>query len=605
MASWTLGAKRILEDEEWQTLRMLFPFFLEYKYRFIFAISCVGVIQLINVATPWLLGSIIDSLDINLHDAIAIPLFLLGTYVFIRFLAVAVAELQMAVFGMVTVRATKNLSLKVMRHLHGLDLEYHLSRKTGGLTRDMDRGISAITGLIQLFSLQLLGMLMGFFLVIGIFLAWFDWRYAIIVSVCVVIYAVYTVKITQWRTPIIRASNEAHSRAHTRAVDSLINHENVKYFGNEELEHELYYHELNIWERARAKNRYSLAALNVGQSFVVHLGLLGMLFIACAAIVGGELSLGKLVALNGYAIQVFGPLGALGSMYRRLKQAFTDVENMLAILLREPQVVSVPNALPLPQGEGPIEFNDVHFAYRPDRPILKGVTFTVQPHERVALVGPSGAGKSTIARLLFRFYDVDSGSIRVNGSDVKVVDLDGLRRAFGVVPQDTSLFNDTLAQNIRYGRDEATEEQIESVIKMAHLNSLIDQLPQGVETLVGERGLKLSGGEKQRVAIARTMLKNPSFLLFDEATSSLDTATESAIMRAINEVSDGRTTLLIAHRLSTVIDADRIIVLVDGKVEESGNHIQLLDKGGVYARLWKLQHREITIEEADLQFAAS
>lgn len=605
MAGWTLGTRRLLEEEEWLTLKMLLPFFFEYKYRFIFAISCVGVLQLINVATPWLLGAIVDSLDLKLHEAIVIPLLLLGTYVFIRFFAVAVAEIQMAVFGMVTVRATKNLSLKLLRHLHNLDLEYHLSRKTGGLTRDMDRGIAAITGLIQLFSLQMLSMGMGFFFVIGIFLAWFDWRYALIVSICVVIYAVYTVKVTQWRTPIIRASNEAHSRAHTRAVDSLINHENVKYFGNEEIEHYLYNQELNIWERARAKNRYSLAALNVGQSFVVHIGLMGMLLIACNAIVIGELSLGKLVALNGYAIQVFGPLGALGSMYRRLKQAFTDVENMLAMLLQKPTIVNPADPVAMPRGEGPIEFNDVHFAYRPDRPILRGVTFTINPNERVALVGPSGAGKSTVARLLFRFYDTQQGEIRVNGENVKNIDLDSLRRSFGVVPQDTTLFNDTLEQNIRYGREDATDEEIQKVIKMAHLNGLISQLPQGLETVVGERGLKLSGGEKQRVAIARTMLKNPTFLLFDEATSSLDTATESSIMHAIDEVSVGHTTLLIAHRLSTVIDADRIIVLVNGRVHESGSHIELLDQGGVYSRLWQLQHREISHQDAQQQFGVT
>ena len=571
MPGWTFGVRRFLEEEEWLTLKMLFPFFLEYKYRFIFAISCVGVLQLINVATPWLLGSIIDSLDLKLHDVIVIPLALLSTYVFIRFLAVAVSELQMAVFGMVTVRVTKNLSLKLLRHLHNLDLDYHLSRKTGGLTRDMDRGIAAITGLIQLFSLQLLGMCTGFFFVIGIFLAWFDWRYAVIVSICVVVYAVYTVKVTQWRTPIIRASNLAHSRAHTRAVDSLINHENVKYFGNEEMEHHYYNEELNIWERARAKNRYSLAALNVGQSFVVHLGLMGMLLIACNAIVVGELSLGKLVALNGYAIQVFGPLGALGSMYRRLKQAFTDVENMLAMLIQKPKVVSPVNAFELPPGEGPIEFRDVHFSYLPNRPILRGVSFTVQPNERVALVGPSGAGKSTIARLLFRFYDVNSGDIRVNGADIRNVDLDNLRLAFGVVPQDTTLFNDTLEQNIRYGREGASDDELQTVIKMAHLNGLISQL------------------------------KNPRFLLFDEATSSLDTATESSIMHAIDEVSTGRTTLMIAHRLSTVIDADRIIVLVNGQVQESGSHIELLDLGGVYSRLWQLQHREISHQEVQHQ----
>ena len=600
MASWSFGAISMLAPRDWQALKMLLPFVFEFKYRFAFCVACLVLIQLANLANPYLLGSLVDHFAQSganeLVVATAIPLALLIVYVFTRFSGLAISEIQNAVFGTVTVRGTRRLSLVLLTHLHDLDLEYHLSRKTGGLSRDMDRGIGALTGLIRLFTFSLFGMFLSIASVVGVFVAFFGWSYAVITIVCAVVYGVYTVKVTTWRTPIIRHSNQAHSRAHTRAIDSLINHENVKYFGNERAETALYDEELTIWERARARNRYSLAALNVGQAFVVHFGLLLMLGLACYGVVSGEYSPGNLVALNGYALQVFGPLGALGSIYRQLKQAFTDVEAMLDILDTQPSVSSLENARPLPEGDGPIEFRNVHFLYKQDRPILKGVSFTVNPGEKVALVGPSGGGKSTVVRLLFRFYDVQGGSIRVNGVDIKELNLDSLRARIGVVPQETTLFNDTLEQNIQYGSLEATPEEIQAATAMAHLSGLISVLPEGMDTVVGERGLKLSGGEKQRVAIARTMLKKPTFLIFDEATSSLDSATEASIMHAINEVSEGHTTLMIAHRLSTVIDADRILVLARGEICESGSHDELLARGGHYAQLWKLQHREIDHE---------
>ena len=610
MASWSFGSISMLEPRDWQALKMLLPFVFEFKYRFAFCLVCLVLIQIANLANPYLLGSLVDHFADSGADplavAVTVPVALLFIYVFIRFSGLAISEIQNAVFGTVTVRGTRRLSLVLLTHLHGLDLEYHLSRKTGGLSRDMDRGIHALTGLIRLFAFSLFGMFMSIAGVVGVFIAFFGWSYAVISVVCAVIYGVYTVKVTAWRTPIIRRSNVAHSKAHTRAIDSLINHENVKYFGNEGAETSLYDQELTIWERARARNRYSLAALNIGQSFVVHFGLLLMLGLACYGVVQGEYTPGNLVALNGYALQVFGPLGALGSIYRQLKQAFTDVEAMLDILDTQPTVTVRTNAAPLPVGDGPIQFEDVHFFYKPDRPILKGVSFTVNPGEKVALVGPSGGGKSTVGRLLFRFYDVHSGSISINGVDIRDVNLDSLRSRLGVVPQETTLFNDTLQQNIQYGLLGATAQDIETATRMAHLDSLIGILPEGMDTVVGERGLKLSGGEKQRVAIARTMLKKPTFLLFDEATSSLDSATEASIMHAINEVSEGHTTLMIAHRLSTVIDADRILVLADGEVCESGSHEELLTHGGHYEQLWKLQHREIDHEtyqrEAALQF---
>ena len=607
MATWSIGSISMLSPRDWHALKMLLPFVFEFKYRFAFCLVCLIFIQLANLANPYLLGALVDHFATpstpDLTVAATIPVALLLVYVFMRFSGLAVAEIQTAVFGTVTVRGTRRLSLVLLTHLHDLDLEYHLSRKTGGLSRDMDRGISALTGLIRLFTFSLFGMFMSIAGVIGVFLAFFGWTYALITLVCAVIYGVYTVKVTEWRTPIIRHSNQAHSRAHTRAIDSLINHENVKYFGNEGAETTLYDDELTIWERARARNRYSLAALNIGQSFVVHFGLLLMLGLACYGVLKGDYTAGQLVMLNGYALQVFGPLGALGSIYRQLKQAFTDVEAMLDILETQPTVKNETNSPLLPNGEGPIEFRNVHFFYKPDRPILNGVSFTVEPGERVALVGPSGGGKSTIARLLFRFYDVQSGSIQINGTDIRNVNLDSLRSRIGVVPQETTLFNDTLEQNIQYGLLDATAEDIQIATSMAHLEGLINILPDGLQTVVGERGLKLSGGEKQRVAIARTMLKKPTFLVFDEATSSLDSATEASIMHAINEVSVGHTTLMIAHRLSTVIDADRILVLVNGQVSESGSHQELLDLDGHYCQLWKLQHREIdhkTFQESTL-----
>ena len=580
---------------------MLLPFTIEFKFRFVFCLFCLVLIQAANLSVPALIGSIVDALNNSggVPDAAvfaAIPLGLLLCYVFVRFSTLAFAELQNAVFGTITVRATRRLSLKLLAHLHALDVDYHLSRKTGGLTRDMDRGIMALTSLLRLFTFTLTSMLISIIGVMGIFLQWFGSIYAVIVGVAATLYAIYTVKVTAWRTPIIRESNDAHSRAHTRAVDSLINYENVKIFGTESLEHELYDSELIHWEKARARNRYSLAALNIGQGFVVHAGLFGMLFLACFDLIQGELTTGNFVTISGYATMVFNPLGALGSIYRQLKQAFTDVERMLDMLDVKPTITNPEVKLRLPEGDGPIEFRDVKFHYREDRPILKGVSFRVNPGEKVALVGPSGSGKSTIAKLLFRFYDVTSGAIRVNGVDVREVNVDSLRYAMGMVPQDTTLFNDTLFQNIKYGRVSASDVEVRRAAQMAQLLDTVSNLPEGFETMVGERGLKLSGGEKQRVAIARTMLKRPSFLVFDEATSSLDPETESSVMHAINSVSQHHTTLVIAHRLSTVMDADRIIVLVNGKIQESGTHEQLLLRHGVYHRLWSLQNRELEEE---------
>ena len=592
LARLLLGEEKFLTEQDWTAIKMMLPFFLEFKGRLALAFGCLALIHAAQLTVPYLLKLIIDDLDSTKAQIVALPLALLIVYVLVRFLSGALRELREAVFGTVTVRAMRRLSLTLLDHLLGLDLEYHVARRTGAVSRDMDRGVMAITSLMRILTFQLLGMFIGVFGVAGIMIAFFDWIYAAIVLAAAVFYGVYTVKVTAWRTPFIRQSNEANSRANTRAIDSLINYETVKTFGNEGTETTFYDEDLAIWEKARARNRYSLAALNVGQSFIVHIGLLGMMVIAAKAVVEGSIGIGDLVAINGYAVQVFVPLNALGSIYRQLKNAFTDVELMFEILETSPKVVSPRSAPWLPPGEGPVEFDGVSFAYQPERPIVKGIDFRIEPKQTLALVGPSGSGKSTIARLLFRFYDPDRGAVRVNGTNIRDVDVASLRRAFGVVPQDVTLFNDTLYHNIAYGRLDADEIAVKRAASLARLDELIGRLPNGFDTVVGERGLKLSGGEKQRVAIARAILKNPTFLIFDEATSSLDTVTERAIMHAIDEVSARHTTLIISHRLSTVVDADCILLLEDGEIRETGSHNELLAQGGKYARMWAVQRKE-------------
>ena len=581
----------LLNEQEFRVLRSLAPYLAKHRLVISIALVIMLLVTGLSLMLPFLLKYVVDSLALPPAEILAwLPVALVFGYVAARFINFGMRELNFAIYGTVTVAAMREVSLRLLQHLHKLDLSYHLSRQTGAISRDMDRGVNAIAALLRILAFQLINMAFGITGVSIIMMTAYDLRYAAMVLLAVVLYVAWTIRVTDWRTPFIRESNDAASRASTRAVDSLINYETVKYFNNENLEYALYDKDLAIWASARRRNRFSLAALNVGQAFFVHAGMLGMMLLSVQGVLSGSLTLGDVVAINAFAVQVFIPLNQLGGFYRELKRCFTDVERMFAILETPSNLSQPKEARNLPEGKGPIEFCNVSFAYEKDRPVLHQVSFTLEAGERVALVGRSGAGKSTLTRLLFRFYDIAEGKILVNGLPTTELDPESLRRAIAVVPQDCALFNDSLLNNLAYGNPNATREEINSAIQLAQLEELIKSLPNGLQTLVGERGLKLSGGERQRVAIARAILKNPRFLIFDEATSSLDTLTEERIMQAINTVSAGHTTLIIAHRLSTIAQADRILVLSDGQIAEQGDHTSLLAAKGLYAELWWQQN---------------
>lgn len=576
---------------EWRAVLRLLPYLAQFRARVGIALALLIAAKLANVALPLVMKHIVDALDVsqNTAAAITLPLAALLLYGGLRFATVALGELRDLVFGRVTERAMHGVALDVFRHLHGLDLEFHLARRTGGLSRDIERGVGGIRFLLRFMLFNIVPTLLEIGLIAAILMAGYSWSFAAIILVSVVLYVAFSIIVTEWRTSHVRTQNRLSSRANTRAIDSLLNYETVKYFGNERFEADEYDRNLDEWEAAMGRNRLSLATLNAGQAVIVAGAVTLMMVLAAQQVVDGTMTLGDLVAVNAYMIQLFVPLNFLGFVYREIKQALADMGRMFRLTDETAQVVDAPDARQAPSGPVAIRFEQVGFAYDARRPILDGVDFEVPAGQKVAVVGASGAGKSTLARLLFRFYDVDSGAIRVGGQDVRAVTQDSLRANMGVVPQDTVLFNDTLGYNIRYGRPEATDADVERAARLAHLDGLIQRLPDGYDTLVGERGLKLSGGEKQRVAIARAMLKNPGILIFDEATSSLDSDSERAVLAALREVAADRTTLVIAHRLSTIVDADRIVVLDGGRVVEQGSHRQLLAHDGVYARLWRMQ----------------
>jgi len=575
-----------------RTLRSLLPFLWAYRGRVLLALGFLVLAKVANVGIPLVLKGIVDGLDPAKQDILVLPLALLLGYGALKLASSLFNELRDSVFARVRHGAMRQVSLKVLEHLHRLSLRFHLERKTGGLSRDIERGTRSVSSLMNYMVFSILPTLVEITMIAGILLSRYDVWFAVVTFVSVVVYIAFTMFITEWRMKYRITMNAFDSRANTQAIDSLLNYETVKYFGNEGHELQRYDDSLHSWEAAAVKSQTSLSALNFGQSAIIAAGVTLIMILASRGVIAGTMTLGDLVLVNAFLLQMFIPLNFLGVVYSQLKHSLADMHLMFEVLERAPEITDRPSAPALDAGRGEIRFEHVSFAYDPARPILYDVSFTVQPGQKVAIVGPSGAGKSTVARLLFRFYDIKAGSILINGQDIREVSQDSLRRAIGIVPQDTVLFNETLYYNIAYADPDATPEQVHEAARMANLHAFITALPQGYDTVVGERGLKLSGGEKQRVAIARAILKNPRILVFDEATSSLDSRSEQLILEALREAAAHHTSLVIAHRLSTIVDADHILVMEAGRIIESGVHQALLAHNGVYAKLWALQQEE-------------
>ncbi len=576
------------------TLRALLPYLwpagrLDLKGRVVLAMALLATAKVVNVQVPLLLKQIFDALDTTQHQVIAVPIALLVGYGLARVLAVAFGELRDAVFARVGQHAIRAVALTTFRHLHRLALRFHLERQTGGLSRVIERGTKGIEFLLTFMLFNVLPTLLEIALVCGILLYKYEASFAIITFFAVVGYIAYTLLVTEWRIKYRRRMNQSDEEANTRAIDSLLNYETVKYFGNEEHEARRFDQALQRYERAAVQSKVSLSLLNIGQGFFVGAGVVAAMVLAARGIADGTLGLGDLVLINAFLLQLYQPLGFLGFVYREIKQSLVDMERMFHLLDREAEIADAPDAAPLRAGGGEITFDHVDFGYETNREILRDVTFTVPAGKTVAVVGPSGAGKSTLSRLLFRFYDVSAGAIRIDGQDLRDVTQASLRAAIGTVPQDTVLFNDTIRYNIEYAKPGASFDEVTRVARLANIHDFIASLPDGYDTMVGERGLKLSGGEKQRVAIARMLLKAPPIMVFDEATSALDTHTEKEIQASLRELSQNHTTLVIAHRLSTVVDADEILVLEAGRVAERGRHETLLAADGLYAQMWRRQ----------------
>jgi ATP-binding cassette subfamily B protein len=578
---------------DWQTLSRLFPYLWQYKWRVCFALVFMVGAKLANVSVPLLLKQLVDTMNLQPGDGrvlLVVPVGLLMTYGALRLSTSAFTELRELVFAKATQGAARAIALQTFEHLHALSLRFHLARQTGGMTRDIERGVRGIESLISYSLYSIVPTLIEVGLVLSILAVKFDAMFAWITLGALSFYIFFTVRITEWRIQFRREANEFDSAAHTKAVDSLLNYETVKYFGNEAFEAQRYDQSLERLRRSRLKAQSSLSLLNIGQQLIIAGALVAMLWRATQGVVDGRMTLGDLVMINAFMIQLYIPLNFLGMLYREIKQSLTDLDKMFGLMDRECEVADVPGAQALSlQGAPDVVFDRVWFAYEPDRPILKDISFAIPAGKTVAVVGPSGSGKSTLARLLFRFYDVQQGFVRIAGQDIRQVTQTSVRRSLGIVPQDTVLFNDSVAYNIAYGRPSASQSEIEEAAKSARIHDFIVSTPKGYLTPVGERGLKLSGGEKQRVAIARTLLKDPPILVFDEATSALDSANERAIQAELASVAQNKTTLVIAHRLSTVVDAHEILVMDAGQIIERGNHAQLLAQQGRYASMWAMQ----------------
>jgi ATP-binding cassette, subfamily B, heavy metal transporter len=590
-------ARRQLGD--WYVIRDLLPYLLAYRYRVLLAISCLLAAKFANLGIPILLKTLIDDLDAHKSVASAllvVPLGLILGYGLLRFSASLFTELRELLFSRVTQHAVRQIALEVFQHLHALSLRFHLSRQTGGVSRDIERGTRAIQSLVSYSLYSIVPTLIEFLLVLGYFAYQYNIWFAAITLGALIIYIAFTIVVTEWRTHLRRTMNDMDSRANQKAIDSLLNFETVKYFGNEAFEASRYDENLVRYQAAAIKSQKSLSLLNVGQQFIIGVGLVLILWRSTVGVANGSMTLGDLVLVNTLMIQLYIPLNFLGVIYREIKQSLTDLDRMFTLLMADREIADDPGAPALviaDQTQGPeVRFERVRFHYESNRTILHDLSFTIPAGTITAVVGRSGAGKSTLARLLFRFYDVQSGAILIDGQDIKRVQQASLRQAIGIVPQDTVLFNDTIAYNIAYGRPGASEADIQSAARAAQMDQFIVHLPEGYNTQVGERGLKLSGGEKQRVAIARTLLKKPAMLIFDEATSALDSKTERALQEELTGLARNHTTLIIAHRLSTIVHADQILVMDQGQIVERGSHAQLIAKQGTYAQMWNLQKRE-------------
>ncbi len=591
----------------WRIFKKLWPYLTEFKQRVWLAILCLIAAKIASVGLPFVLKHTVDSLNIETtaEQLLVAPIALIIAYGALRLANVLFGEIRDTLFGRVTERAMRRLGLTVFNHLHKLDLDFHLSRQTGGLSRDIERGTSGISFLMRFMVFNIGPTLLEIVMVVGILFYNYGFTFAAIILSAVVLYVSFSVKATDWRTKFVREVNQADNSTTTRAVDSLLNFETVKYFNNEGYEAGRYDTDLAGWENARRKNRLSLFALNGGQAFIIAAAMTSMMAMAAINVAEGKMTIGDFVLINAFTMQIFMPLNFLGFVYREIRGSLANIENLFDLLAKRPKVTDAPDAQPLSIEQGEIQFENVTFHYREDRPILHNLSFVVKPGSKVAIVGESGSGKSTIVKLLFRFYDPQQGSISIDGNAINQATQASLRKLIGIVPQDTVLFNDTIRENIRYGRPEASEEEVDQAIKLAHLDTFIASLPDKGDTAVGERGLKLSGGEKQRVAIARTILKRPPIMVFDEATSSLDSQSEQAILSALREIAQGHTSIMIAHRLSTIVDADNIIVLDKGQIAEQGSHTTLLKRAGAYAALWEAQQKSASYSDAIKESSAT
>jgi ATP-binding cassette subfamily B protein len=580
------------ERRDWRNLKSVLPFLWEYRGRAVFALLCLIASKVAMVGVPVVLKDIVDTLQATPAKVVVLPVSLLMAYGVLRLASSLFNELRDTVFARVRYHAMRKMSVRVLEHLHQLSLRFHLERKTGAISRDLERGTASVSTLMNFMVFSIIPIAVEFGLVAFMLLKNYTPIFSLVTFITVAVYVYFTIKITEWRMDHRHEMNRLDSQSSNQAVDSLINYETVKYFNNEQLELKRYEQTLAEWENVAAKSQTSMSLLNFGQASIISIGVTIIMFLAANSVVQGSMSIGDLVMVNAFMLQLFLPLGSLGIIYRQMKYTLADMDMVFRLLETPQEVKDRPNATDLVVKQGQIAFEHVSFAYQPERPILKNVSFKIEAGHKVAIVGHSGAGKSTISRLLYRFYDVTSGRILIDGQDISQVTQSSLREAIGIVPQDTVLFNDTIRYNLQYGNLQASQAELEQAADMAHIRSFIESLPDGWDTLVGERGLKLSGGEKQRVAIARAILKQPPILIFDEATSSLDSATEQAIQQTLREVAGQHTTLMIAHRLSTIVDADQILVMDKGQVVEQGTHAELLAQDGIYKHMWELQLRD-------------